>query len=30
MLYESAARSSAVPALNLEDLDLPNKHAMQC
>ncbi|MDQ2875143.1 MAG: site-specific integrase [Actinomycetota bacterium] len=27
MLYESASRASAVPALNVEDLDLPNKQA---
>ena len=25
MLYESASRASAVLALNIEDLDLPNK-----
>jgi len=27
MLYESASRASAVLALNVEDLDLPNKQA---
>jgi hypothetical protein len=27
MLYESAGRASAVLALNVEDLDLPNKQA---
>jgi integrase len=27
MLYESASRASAVLALNIEDLDLPNKQA---
>lgn len=27
MLYESASRASAVLALNLNDLDLPNKQA---
>jgi integrase len=27
MLYETAARSAEVPALNVEDLDLPNRRA---
>jgi integrase len=30
MLYETAARSAEVLALNVEDLDLPNRRARVC